>query len=293
MARDITTVAREAAASRQEAADRPTVQQWLAQPWVLDEVQKQLGPGYDAGVYVRSVVSSIKAAPDLNNCDPATIFGGLFTAAQLHLEIGSGLGQAYLIPRKNSKLERDGDQYGGWQASFQIGYPGLIALAYRSGVIEGADAELVMVGDRFKRGANSERGKFFDHEYGPEHDNPGTPIMGVLGMFWTRNASKPVWRYLTLEQVEERRPNYTRDSWHKGPWVTNYPQMVEKTGLINGLRFAPKSAHLALAMSMDDAVLSARREAPDEVTAKHEDRKAETVSLASAANGGTVPPEEQ
>jgi hypothetical protein len=57
--------------------------------------------------------------------------------------------------------------------------------------------------------------------------------------------------------------------------------MVEKTGLINGLRFAPKSAHLALATAVDDSVLSVRREAPAELTATTEDGRTEALDLAN------------
>lgn len=264
----------------QQSAERPSLQSLISQQWVTDEVQKQLGPKRDAGVFLRSVVNQIKAAPDLNKCDPATVFGGMFTAAQLDLEIGTALGQCFLIPRQTySKREND---YDGMEASFQIGYKGLLALTYRTGMITGAASELVMVGDRFKRGSNSERGPFYDLEYGAEHDDPDAQIMGVLGMFWVRGTERPTWRYLTLDQVEERRPKHTKEQTGRNgtyvpntPWKTNYREMVEKTGLINGLRFAPRSAHLALAMAVDETTLTATREAPREITAAGENGTAQ------------------
>lgn len=278
---DLTARAKQASAATKQAPgegapdeQEPTLQQLITAPWVTEQIQKQLGPGYDAGVFVRSVVNSVKASPDLALCDPATVFGGMFTAAQLRLEIGAGIGQAFLIPRRNRSNERYG-----WEASFQIGYPGLLALAYRSGVVTGANAELVMVGDRFKRASSSERGPYYDLDYGPEHDDPDAAVMGVIGLFWTRGSERPVWRYLTVDQVEERRPGYTRESYHKGPWKTNYRAMVEKTGLINVLKFAPKSAHLNLATAVDEAVLTATREAPDEIKAKRDGENPETLEL--------------
>lgn len=290
--RDLTATAQAAVAKRDQQTDKPdappSLQALINAPWVKTEIQKQLGPGYDAGVFLRSVVNSIKAAPDLNLCDPASVFGGMFTAAQLRLEIGAGLGQCFLIPRRNSRNE----EYG-WEASFQIGYPGLLALAYRSGVLTGANAEIVRVGDTFKRASSSERGPYYDLDYGAEHDEPATPIMGVLGFFWTVGSDRPVWRYLTLDQVEDRRPDYTKQQHGRNgsyvpntPWKTNYPQMVEKTGLINVLRFAPKSAHLAIAQSVDDAVLTATRERPNEITAKHDGRDPEAVNLDSQDDAG-------
>jgi recombination protein RecT len=276
--RDLADAASAAVAKRDEQAGEqprpPSLQAQISAPWVQEQIQKQLGPGYDAGVFLRSVVNAIKSAPDLEQCDPASVFGGMFTAAQLRLEIGNALGQAFLIPRQNRKNERYG-----WEASFQIGYKGLLALAYRTGVITGANAELVRVGDTFKRASSSERGPFYDLDYGAEHDNPETAIMGVIGFFWVRGSERPVWRYLTIDQVEERRPGFTREKWHKGPWATAYPEMVEKTGLINALRFAPKSAHLALATAVDDTVLTAVRERPEEVTAKKDGQNPDVLAL--------------
>jgi phage RecT family recombinase len=211
MATDITRRAQEAKAAQNPPGEKPkpaSLQAQITAPWVQEQLQKQLGPSYDAGVFLRSVVNCIKAAPELEKCDPATIFGGMFTAAQLRLELGAALGQAYLIPRQTWS-KRD-NEFGGMEASFQVGYKGLLALAYRTGVITGANAELVMVGDTFKRGSNSERGQFYDLDYGAEHDEPNTPIMGVLGMFWVRGTERPTWRYLTIDQVERRRPDHER-----------------------------------------------------------------------------------
>lgn len=287
--RDLADQAQQAVTQQKErteqAAEKP-ITSLLARPWLREQLQKQLGPNGDAGAFIRSVVTSVRNAPQLELCDPASILGGIFTAAQLHLEIGSGLGQAYLIPRQNWRDRDDASKHHGWQASFQIGYPGLLALSYRTGVITGANAELVKVGDTFKRGSNSERGPFYDLEYGAEHDEPETPIMGVLGFFWTVGSERPVWRYLTIDQVESRRPEFTKERSGKDgpytpntPWKTNYPQMVEKTGLINALRFAPKSATLALATSLDEAVLLASRERPNEIEARREDRAPEHHDL--------------
>lgn len=282
--RDLAEVAQNAVAARKQtegqAQAAPSIQAQINAPWVKEQIQKQLGPSYDAGVFLRSVVNSIKAAPDLEQCDPASIFGGMFTAAQLRLELGAALGQAFLIPRRSK------DSPTGWAASFQIGYKGSLALAYRTATLTGANTELVRQGDEFKRGSNSERGPFYDLEYGKDHDNPKAPIKGVIGMFWVVGTNRPTWRYLTIDQVEARRPDYTKPqagnngSWTPNtPWKTNYDQMVEKTGMIEGLKYAPKSAHLALAMAVDDMVLTATREAPQEITAKADGRDAETIEL--------------
>jgi len=283
---DLADRAAEAVATRKqnetEKSAAPTLQQMITQPWVTEQVQKQLGPGFDAGSYVRSVVNAIKSSPDLSRCDPATVFGGMFTAAQMHLEIGGGLGQSWLIPRKARN-----NSYG-WEASFQIGYQGLLKLAYNTGLVVAADTEIVRVGDKFKRGANSERGKFYDLDYGAEHENLDQPLMGVIGMFWARGANRPVWRYLTIEEIERRRPDHTKEQRNdrgsyipNTPWKSDYVAMCEKTAMIHALKFAPKSPHLALALSADDQALATTAEAPNEVQMKRDGEKPEIVDLES------------
>lgn len=281
---DLTSQAAASVAKRKDAEQRPSLQAQITQPWVTEQIQKQLGPGFDAGSYVRSVVNSIKATPQLELCDPASVFGGMFTAAQLHLEIAGGLGQSWLIPRQSWK-DRE-NPYQGWQATLQIGYQGLIRLAYNTGLVVAADTEIVRVGDRFQRGANSERGKFYDLEYGADHENLDTPLMGVIGMFWARGAHRPVWRYLTIEEIERRRPDHTKEQTNargtyvpNTPWKTDYQAMCEKTALINVLKFAPKSPHLALALSADEQALTATAEAPNEVKLQREGEKPEVIDL--------------
>lgn len=277
-------------ATTQQQVEKPTLAAQLNAPWVTEQVQKQLGPGFDAGSYVRSVISAVKAAPQLGDCDPGTVFGAMFTAAQLHLEIGSGLGQAWIIPRQEWKNRNDPKKYFGWQASLQIGYQGLLKLAYNTGLVTGVDTEIVRVGDKFKRGANSERGKFYDLEYGADHENPETQIMGIIGMFWVRGSSRPVWRYLTIDEIERRRPEHTKERDGQngpyvpaGPWKSDYQAMAEKTAVIHALKFAPKTPHLALAMSVDDMALTVAPEAPSEVRLEREGQKPEIVNLDEAA----------
>lgn len=70
--------------------------------------------------FAASIVSLVNATPQLRNCDPNTVLASCMTAATLDLPIHPTLGLAYIVPFKND-------------ATFQIGYKGLIQLAIRSG----------------------------------------------------------------------------------------------------------------------------------------------------------------
>jgi len=271
---------------QQAAGTEPTPKQLLSQGWVIPAVQKALGPGMDGGSYVRSVQTLISKAPDLNKCSNDSVMGGLFTAAQLRLQLGSGLGQAYLIPRKDSSSPT------GWAASFQVGYPGLVKLAFNSQLVTGVDALRIYQGDEFDMGADYERGKYFHHKPADDDSNQvADKLIGVIGLVYIRGTQRPQWRWLSRASVENRRPDYTRKSYHKGPWVTSYEAMADKTAVIEALKFAPKSVELATATAMDEAVIT--REATGELTARHEDRQgSDTIQPTSTPDEAIEPPRE-
>ena len=70
--------------------------------------------------FAASIVSLVNATPQLRNCDPNSVLASCMTAATLDLPIHPALGLAYIVPFKS-------------EATFQIGYKGLIQLAIRSG----------------------------------------------------------------------------------------------------------------------------------------------------------------
>lgn len=74
--------------------------------------------------FLRMALSAVNNTPKLAECTPMSFIAAMMNAAQLGLEPNTPLGQAYLIPYKNkNQLE----------CQFQIGYKGIIDLAYRTG----------------------------------------------------------------------------------------------------------------------------------------------------------------
>ncbi len=97
-------------------------------------IESSLPGDMDPARFTRIVVTEFQRNPDLFQCmvtpgGKASVWASVMTAAQLGLEIGSHLGQAFMIPRKSKK------QGGAVMCSFQIGYQGLIQLAFNSGIL--------------------------------------------------------------------------------------------------------------------------------------------------------------
>jgi recombination protein RecT len=88
---------------------------------------------------------SIMARNDKKIADstPESIGAALVACMHLNLMPNTPEGLAYIIPYKNNRTNR-------YEAQFQVGYKGLIQLAYNSGMITGINAELVFPQDDFE-----------------------------------------------------------------------------------------------------------------------------------------------
>ena len=84
--------------------------------------------------FTRMALSAINNTPELADCTPMSFIAALMNAAQLEMEPNTPLGQAYLIPYRNK---------GTLECQFQLGYKGLIDLAYRTGQIQIIQAQAV------------------------------------------------------------------------------------------------------------------------------------------------------
>ncbi|MFA5625503.1 MAG: recombinase RecT [Bradymonadales bacterium] len=183
--------------------------------------------------FTRIALTALRNTPALMKCSKESFLGALMNAAQLGLEPNTPLGQAYLIP------------YGG-QCQFQIGYKGLIDLAYRSGEITTMQAHVVHEND------------VFDYEYGiepklkhvPAKSDPGKPAY-VYATFSLKNGGYS-FEVMSMDNVREFAKKYSK-AFNNGPWQTNFEEMAKKTVLKKVLKYAPiRSDFLTAAFVTDD-----------------------------------------
>ena len=103
-----------------------------ARPKLAEVTPKHLS----ADRLVRIAVASCSKTPQLLQCTPTSVLNAVMQAAQLGLEPGGPLGDAYLVPYKT-------------ECQLIVGYRGLVALARRSGQIISIEAHVVHEKDRF------------------------------------------------------------------------------------------------------------------------------------------------
>ena len=92
---------------------------------------------------LRVAMTSIQKNPKLMECTPQSLLACVMTCAQLGLEPDQFLGQAYLVPFKDTKKNAT-------ICTLIPGYRGYIALARRSGEMQTVSAQVVYSKDDFK-----------------------------------------------------------------------------------------------------------------------------------------------
>ena len=204
------------------------------------EIKKALPSVITPERFTRIALSATSNNPELTQCTPISFISALLNAAQLGLEPNTPLGQAYLIPYKNKgKLE----------CQFQIGYKGLIDLAYRNGDMQTIQAHTVYSNDEF------------DFSYGlngtlvhkPAKENRGEPVY-FYGFFKTTNGGYS-YNVMSKENMDEYAKNYSKAFGSSfSPWKTNYKSMAKKTVLKQALKYAPIKTDLARCLTTDMSI---------------------------------------
>lgn len=207
--------------------------------------------------FSRIALTAVSGNPKLQEAvvkSPMTFLGALMTAAQLGLEPNTPLGQAYLIPFNNKKYV-NGTFQKVMECSLQIGYKGLVELAYRSGEVTMVDAQVVYENDTFEY----ELGLDPKLKHIPAITNRGKPIY-YYGIFKTKNGASG-FKCMSHADVLDHAKRYSKSfdkekNTFSGPWKSAFDSMALKTVLIAALKYAPMKSDFVHAIASDNAVRS-------------------------------------
>lgn len=207
------------------------------------EIAKGLPEGMDANRFERMMQSALSANERLSkDCTPMSVLAAMMNAAQLGLEPNTPLGQCYLIPGFNKKENQ-------WECQFQIGYKGMLELAYRTGDYKIIDAHPVYENDEF------------DFSYGLDaklYHKPALNDKGRLIAFYAMyQLTNDGYRFVVMSKEDMDdfgRQNSRSFTKENSPWQNNYIEMALKTVLKRLLKYAPLSADFARAISSDGSI---------------------------------------
>lgn len=192
--------------------------------------------------FTRMALSAINNTPELANCTPMSFIAALMNASQLGMEPNTPLGQAYLIPYKNK---------GTMECQFQLGYKGLIDLAYRTGQIQIIQAQAVREFDSF------------EYQYGLDSKlihKPGEGERGevtyIYGLFKLSNGGYG-FEVSNKAEMDAFAAKYSKSFGRRySPWTEDYESMAKKTVIKRALKYAPVSSDFQKALSIDETIKS-------------------------------------
>ena len=230
--------AAEARVQTNSNGDRSTMQQYIKR--MEGEIKKALPSVITPERFTRIVLSALSANPKLVETTPQSFMGAMMTAAQLGVEPNTPLGQAYLIPYWNSKTKSN-------ECQFQLGYKGLIDLAYRSGDVTIIQAQIAYENDDFIYSFGLE--PVLKHV--PAKSNRGEPTH-AYAMFRTKDGGYG-FEVMSMDDIREHAQRYSK-SFGNGPWQTNFEEMAKKTVLKRVLKYAPLKSEFARGITADETV---------------------------------------
>ena len=190
--------------------------------------------------FTRMVLSALSATPKLAECSPQSFLAAMMTAAQLGVEPNTALGQAYLLPYRN---------HGNMECQFQLGYKGLIDLAYRSGEVSVIQAHTVYENDVFEY----ELGMDPKLRHVPAKADRGEAV-AYYAMFKTKDGGYG-FEVMSVDDVQRHAQRYSK-SYGNGssPWRSNFDEMAKKTVLKRALKYAPLKSDFVRGVAQDETI---------------------------------------
>lgn len=183
----------------------------------FDELLGKRSPQFISSIV--SLMNADSALMDAFHDAPVTIIQSALQAASFDLPINPALGYAYLVPFRNSKRNR-------MEASFIMGYKGMLQLALRTGVYKRINVVDVRAGelksyDRLREDIELE---FIEDE----DEREKAPIIGYVGYFQMINGMEKT-IYMTVKQLEAHEKKFRHGNYMSRGWKENPDAMMRKT----------------------------------------------------------------
>lgn len=214
------------------------------------EISRALPSTITCERFTRIALSAVSSNPKLAETTPHSFLAALMGAAQLGLEPNTNLGQCYLLPFRNK---------GVMECQLQIGYRGLIELAYRSGKVSTIQAHTVYSNDKFSFCYGLEP----KLEHVPASGQRGEPIY-FYAMYRMADGVGYGFHVLSVEDAREHMRKYSKAAGGGfSPWNTDFSAMAKKTAIKKLLKYAPLSPDVARAVSADETI---KHEISDDMT---------------------------
>lgn len=247
MAGQIETATKAAAATPAPAVaeHQPTPRQRIQQALTTYRpvITKLLaGTGVNEETFTAQVANALRATPKLWDCTTETVLGAALRCAQLGMAPNDGTSRVWIIPYKG-------------QATFQLGYGGVMELARRAAPGLRFDGRPVYPNDAF------------DLDYGKAEPLTHKPAMALRldrggdAFAWYVRATFPDGQ-LQIHALDREGIEYHR-KFSKQPdgqmWTDSYDAAALKSVVLDMRRWLPSSAQLAAGLAADGMTYDVRK----------------------------------
>lgn len=186
--------------------------------------------------FLQAGLTECQRIPKLTSCTWQSFAGALMQCAVTELEPGPALGHCWILPF-------------GKDATFVLGYPGVVQLGWRSGLVQDINAHPVCEGDEFwhDTGANV-----------VSHKRPTRGRRGAAYAYYSVvryvNGGRHI-EFMTREEVEDHAQRHSRSYQANdaaSPWRTDFDAMACKTCVLGGKKMMPASIKWNAAVGADE-----------------------------------------
>jgi recombination protein RecT len=224
-----------------QARPQDRLKDMLMKSW--PRIQAVIGNNMSGERLYQLCVSTINKEPKLAECSPESVLSCFMKCSALGLEPSAvdGLGRAYILPYGNRRN-------GSVEATFILGYKGIIDLARRSGQIKSLHAQAVYQGDEFDTWEDETGQHFRFHQARDvEHSEQTLTDVFVNAQLMTGGF---VFEHMTKSEVDQIRRRSKASN--NGPWVSDYEAMAKKTVIRRVFPYLPVSVNAASAVGADE-----------------------------------------
>ena len=236
--------------------------------------------GKRAPQFVSSIVSMVSADKNLQEAfrsAPLTVIQSALKAATYDLPIDTALGYAYVVPFRNK---------GTMEATFLLGYKGMLQLALRTGVYKTINVVDVREGElkRYDRLTEEVEIDFVEDE----DEREALPIVGWAGYFRLVNGTEKT-IYMTRKQIEAHEKKHRKGQYMGKDWRDDFEAMARKTVLRRllgtwGIMSIDYQRADAATVAAADAIATGQWDGEDIIIAEAEETPQEALTASEEAS---------
>ncbi len=182
---------------------------------------------------MKMALIAVSKTPKLLQCTKTSFLQSVIDAAELGLTFGGAMATSYLIPY-------------GKECQFQVGYKGLIELAYRSGKVNAIESHVIYDNDEYY----VEHGTQPKLIHKPLMKGDRGPVVAVYAVAILTNGT-PVAEVMTVDEVEKVRAISQNENGTT--WTQHWGQMARKTVIKRLANSLPKSPELIRGIEIDNS----------------------------------------